>query len=400
VRCSKVFPPGKFWRRCDTCQSLIDVEYDLKQVQIDSNSSDAVAKYWDLLPLSDRVGRIPTRCGNTPIVHAKRLGKKLGVENLFLKDETKNPTGTVKDRQAEVVLSWFREIGIQHFTSSATGNTSTAFATACIANPPFEHSIFVGDRWLKRLNFPENPRIHVWVLEGGSVNDGIAFARDWNAKNGLQPEGGLYNLGRREGLKIPFFESVDELGTSFDVYLQGISTAIGVYSTFNAATQYMGLKRLDRMPRLVCVQEATCAPMVAAFRDGSATIRDHHIVKNPSGIAEAIQKGDPSDSYEYIYDIVNKTRGSFEAVTAEEIRTAQAEILEYEGIAACESSATTIAALKKLIEAGGVERNERILAMITGSERPQAVYPKRYNKVVRQNGSWEFVGEVNVSEHA
>jgi threonine synthase len=377
---------------------MIDVEYDLSGVRIDATSSDVIARYWDLLPLTDPIGRVPTRCGNTPIVHAKRLGKKLGLENLFLKDETRNPTGTVKDRQAEIVLSWFREIGIQHFTSSATGNTSTAFSTACIANPPFEHSVFIGDRWLNRLNFPDHPRIHVWVLEGATVNEGIAFAKEWNAKHGLQPEGGLYNLGRREGLKLPFFEAVDELETSFDVYLQGISTAIGVYATYKAATQYMSLGRIDRLPRLVCVQEATCAPMVAAFRDGSETIREHHIVKNPTGIAEAIQKGDPSDSYGYIRDIVTRTRGSFEAVTADEIRTARAEIFEYEGIPACNSSATTIAALKQMIEARTVQRDERILAMITGSDRPRTVYPRRYNKVVRRGGSWELVGEVSASD--
>lgn len=389
-----MFPPGQFWRRCDVCQSMIDVEYDLAQVRIDPTHADIVERYWDLLPLTDRLGRVPTRSGNTPIVHARSLGKKLGFDNLFLKDETKNPTGTVKDRQAEIVLSWFREIGIQHFTSSATGNTSTAFATACIANAPFEHSIFIGDRWLGRLNFPDHPRIHVWVLEGATVNEGIAFAKDWNAKNGLQPEGGLYNLGRREGLKLPFFEAVDELDTAFDVYIQGISTAIGVYSTFKAATQYQRLGRIDRLPRLVCVQEATCAPMVAAFRDGSDAIRDHHIVRNPTGIAEAIQKGDPSDSYGYIRDIVTRTRGGFEAVTADEIRVARAEIFEHEGIAACNASATTVAALKNMLAAGTVRRDERILAMITGSDRPRAVSPRRYHKLVRRDGGWERVGEV------
>jgi len=171
-----------------------------------------------------------------------------------------------------------------------------------------------------------------------------------------------------------------------------------VYATYKAATQYMSLGRIDRLPRLVCVQEATCAPMVAAFRDGSETIREHHIVKDPTGIAEAIQKGDPSDSYGYIRDIVIRTRGSFEVVTADEIRTARAEIFEYEGIPACNSSATTIAALKKMIAARTVQRGERILAMITGSDRPRTVYPRRYNKVVRRIGSWELVGQVGASD--
>jgi threonine synthase len=135
--------------------------------------------------------------------------------------------------------------------------------------------------------------------------------------------------------------------------------------------------------------------MVAAFRDGASSIRPEHIVKHPTGIAEAIQKGDPTDSYSYIADIVRRTDGGFESVTADEIRTARLEIREYEGIPACNSSATTVAALKNMINAGAVRRSDRVLVMITGSDREGSLYPTRYTKVVRRgDGRWESVGEI------
>ena len=394
VKCSKEFKPGKFWKKCDACQGLIDIDYDLSAVKIDLSRPGLMERYWDLLPALDPANRVETGAGNTPTVHATRLGKKLGLENLFLKDETKNPTGTVKDRPAAVVLSWFKEIGIKHFTSSATGNSSTAFAVACIKAPEFEHSIFMGDRWKNRLTFKESPNIHVWILEGATVNEAIAYSRVWEKENGIEPEGGFFNLGRREGLKLAFLEATDQVESAFDWYFQGVSTAMGVYGSWKGAKQYHGLKRIDRLPKMGCVQEATCCPQVNAWKGKSPELRQQDIVKQPDGIADAMLKGDPSDTYPYMYNVVKESNGLFESVTADEIRAARTEIFEYEGIRACNASSTTVAAIRKLAASGVLKKQERIMAAITGSDRDPNIHPRRYNKVVRgADGAWKPIGE-------
>ncbi len=395
LKCGKQFAHDRYVTKCDACSGLVDVEYDLKQVQIYDDAKDMIERYRDLIPVADPSNLIRVGAGNTPCVHAKRLGKLLGLENLYLKDETRNPTGTTKDRTASVVLSYFKELGIKHFTSSATGNSSTAFAVACIKNPPFEHSIFIGQRWYQRLTFDAHPRVHVWVIEGGKVNEAIAYSRSWERENGIPAEGGFFNSGRREGLKLAFLEAVDQTGISFDWYFQGVSTAMGAYGAYKGALEYLGLGRLKRVPKLGCIQETSCSPQYAAFSEGSPVIEKRHIIENPDGIADALLKGNPSDTYPYMYKVVKDSGGLFEAVTTEEIREARAAIHEYEGIPACNASSTTIAGIKKLLRAGRLGSKEFILANITGSDRNNKIYPHRYNKVVRTDeGGWRLVGEV------
>lgn len=394
VRCARTFPPDAFRTRCD-CGGLIDVEYDLGQVKIDLGSEDLMTRYRDLLPVVDPSNLIRVGAGNTPTVHARRLGKLLGLSNLYLKDETRNPTGTTKDRPAGVVMSYFKERGVSHFTSSATGNSSTAFAVATINTPGFEHSIFVGERWKTRLTFEPHPRVHVWVLEGARVNEAIAYSRAWEKEHRIPAEGGFFNLGRREGLKLAFLEAVDQTGLSFDWYFQGVSTAMGAYGAFKGAREYLGLGRIDRLPRLGCVQEESCNPQVRAFKAGSEVIRPEHVIQDPDGLADALLKADPSDTYPYMHRVVTESRGLFEAVTADQIREARAALFEYEGIRACAASATTVAAIKKLVGEGKLGAVERILANITGSDRDPARYCRRYTKVVRSpSGPWQVVGEV------
>ncbi|WP_394842264.1 pyridoxal-phosphate dependent enzyme [Pendulispora brunnea] len=391
MRCQKRFDSDRFRTRCDVCAGAMDVEYDLEKVEIYPNESNPILRYRDLIPVMDPSNCVSVGAGNTPCVHARALGRLLGLPNLFLKDETKNPTGTVKDRPAEVVLSYLKERGTWHFTSSATGNSSTAFARACILNPPFQHSIFVGERWLDRLTFDANERVHVWVLEGKDVStkEAIAFSRKWERENDVPAEGGFFNIGRREGLKLAYLEAVDQLSTSFDWYVQGVSTAMGAFGTYKGALQYRTLGRVDRIPKMGLVQESTCAPQVHAWREGSSTIQPHHILKNPDGIADALLKGDHSETYPYVHQMMMHTGGTFVSVTADEIRAARRAILEYEGISACCAASTTVAGIRKLVERGEMKPEERILVALTGSDRNPAHHVKTYRRVVRTKDGWE-----------
>ncbi|WP_394827931.1 pyridoxal-phosphate dependent enzyme [Pendulispora albinea] len=390
MRCQRRYPSEGFRTRCDACSGAIDVAYDLRKVAIYANESSPILRYRDLIPVADPSHCISVGAGNTPCVHARQLGKQLGLPNLFLKDETKNPTGTVKDRPAEVVLSYLKERNVWHFTSSATGNSSTAFARACILNPPFEHSIFIGERWLDRLTFDSNRRIHVWVLEGNDVTtkEAIAFSRKWECENNVPSEGGFFNIGRREGLKLTYLEAVDQLETPFDWYVQGVSTAMGAYGTYKGALQYRELGRVDRIPKMALVQESTCAPQVHAWLEGSNTILPRHIIKNPDGIADALLKGDHSDTYPYVYEMLSRTGGSFVSVTAEEIRAARRAIFECENISVCHAASTTIAGIRKLVERGEMSRDDRILVALTGSDRNPEHHVTTYTRVVRTKDGW------------
>jgi len=390
MKCGARVPSDGFRTKHDACGGAIDVEYDLGKVEIYANESASIRRYRDLIPVADPANCVSVGAGNTPTVHARSLGAALGLPNLFLKDETKNPTGTVKDRPAEVVLSYLKERKVWHFTSSATGNSSTAFARACIQNPPFEHSIFIGERWLNRLTFDAHERVHVWVLEGRDVNtaEAIAFSRKWEREHGVPPEGGFFNIGRREGLKLAFLEAVDQMETPFDWYVQGVSTAMGAYGTYKGALQYQALGRIDRIPKMGLVQEATCAPQVHAWSENSATIQPHHVLDRPDGIADALLKGNHSETYPYIFKMMSRTGGTFVSVTADEIRAARRTVEDHEGISPCFSASTTIAGIRKLRERGEMKPEERVLVALTGSDRDPKRHVKKYTRVVRTQDGW------------
>jgi threonine synthase len=126
VSCGQKYP-FSFRLRCDTCNSLIDPVYSLKSVQI-LDSTKPLERYFFLIPLERLSSALYLGEGNTPCIHARHLGERVGMRRLYLKDESPNPTRTTRDRMASCVLSQFRELGIKEFVATSTGNSSTSFA--------------------------------------------------------------------------------------------------------------------------------------------------------------------------------------------------------------------------------------------------------------------------------
>jgi len=126
------------------------------------------------------------------------------------------------------------------------------------------------------------------------------------------------------------------------------------------------------------VQQATCSPMVHSWKAGSSVTRGEDIVPEPVGIAEAILRGNPTNTYPHMYAVVRESGGTFESVTDEEIREAQKMIFELEGIEACESAATTVAAIKKMAAAHELRRDDVIFVNVTGAHRTEEVTPRDY----------------------
>jgi len=125
------------------------------------------------------------------------------------------------------------------------------------------------------------------------------------------------------------------------------------------------------VPKFCCVQQDLCCPMVKAWQEQSPVIREHHIFQKPAGVARAILRGNPTRTYPYAYNIVNRWGGDFVMVTQSEIMEARTMIQDLEGIPACANSACTIAALKKMLSAGRIDKEEVVLANITGRERDE-----------------------------
>jgi threonine synthase len=354
--------------RCETCNDLVDPVYALDTATI-APVERPLERYFDLLPFAHLASAVDLGEGNTPCQPAHALGARVGLRRLYLKNETPNPTRTTKDRMASCVLSFLRELGVEKFVASSTGNSSTALAYGVQQVPEMQVHLFCGHEFAARNAYCDHPRVHLHVVHGDAVRS-EAVARQFAKDQGLLFEGGFFNVARREGLKMAYLEAFDQLAPDEpDVVVQAVSSGMGLYGGYRGMREYQQLGRLHKTPRFVCAQQETCAPMVQAWGEGHPTIQPHHIIPNPSGLAEAILRGDPTQTYPYMYGLVRATQGCFVAVSAAEIQEARLLLYDLEGIDGCYASATALAAAVALRKRGWLAEEELVLVNLTGGNR-------------------------------
>ena len=362
--CGKRFDHG-FTPRCPSCTGMVEVFHDLDSAQL-VDSPIATQRFADLLPVRDRSNLLDLGEGRTPAVHVKRLGEEIGLERLWVKVENKNPTGTTKDRMAAVVLSMFKEIGVTDFISSSTGNSSSALARGIELHPYSKMHLFVGGAFSERVRYVDgNPGVQVHVLQGASFTDAFNHARAEAQRQQLPFEGGFFNPARREGLKLTFFEASEQIPTPIQWYFQASSSAMGVQGTWKGAKELLALKRISVLPRMVCVQQETCCQMVMAFQEGCNEIQERHIFHNPTGIAKAILRGNPSGCYPYVNSMVRESGGTMVSVTESEIVNARERIRSLDGIETGYCGAATVAAVTKLAASKAIASGETVLLNLT-----------------------------------
>lgn len=353
--------------RCRHCDGLTDPFYSLESTRL-HDSDNPYIRFFDLLPVRDR-SLLPLDMGYTPTVHAITLGSRLGLSSLFLKNETTLPTGTTKFRMAAVALAYLYESGVRHFCASSTGNSSTAYAHQITKIPGMKMSLFTAAEFQQRVTFPPTPQIEHHLLEGKSFAEAFNYAAEFAGQHGYTAERGFFNPGRREGLKLAWCEATDQVEAPIDWYVQAVSSGMGVYGTYKAARELQRIGHIEHLPRLLCVQQQSCAPMVSAWNEGAEQIAERHIVRKPRGIAKAILRGDPSGVYPYMRKIVQHSGGGFAAVSEDEIREAQSLVRELEGIAICPSASAAVAGLIKMRKNGRIGSGETVLINLTGSDR-------------------------------
>jgi threonine synthase len=367
---------------------MIDVHYDLDRARL-HDSANPLERFLDLLPVERASSLLPQHMSYTPCVHARRLGEVLGMPALYLKDETVLPTGTTKDRMAVVSLAFLAERGVRAFCTSSTGNSSTAYAQAISRYPDLRLYLFTAESFQDRVWYGGTNQVVSFVLRGATFVDAFNAAGTFAARHQLVSERGFFNPGRREGLKLAFLEATEQVPGRIDWYVQAVSSAMGVYGTYKGARELTQMGRISRPPRLLCVQQETCAPMVRAFRDGSPVIRAGDVVRNPTGIAEAILRGDPTKAYPHVREIVVESGGTFAAVTESDIREARRMIEELEGLSPCFSASAALAGVIRLVRRGEFPRNDTVLVNLTGSDRAPAASPVKVHWLRRAGADWE-----------
>jgi len=208
VACGEI--AGDAYQAFCKCGSMIDVEYDSARVRL-ADSANPYVRFRDLLPLADTRDRLPSDARYSPAIHAKALGARFGLPKLYLKDETVLPTRSTKDRMAAVALGFLWERGVRSFCTSSTGNSSTSYASAIRAFPDMTLHLFTAEDFVERVQHADHPQVQHFGMRDASFVDAFNHAATYAAQHKLVSERGFFNLGRREGLKMAYFEAYGSL---------------------------------------------------------------------------------------------------------------------------------------------------------------------------------------------
>jgi len=351
---------------CEWCFAPLEVVFDYDEIANTMTRERVAAgppslwRYTDLLPGGEK--RVDLGAGMTPLVPAPRLGAALGLHDLWLKNDTANPTHSFKDRVVSVALTMAREFGFTTVACASTGN---------LANAVSAHAAAAGlDAYVFIPADLEQGKVVASAIYGPKL---ISVQGTYDDVNRLCAEiAGTYewafvNVNIRpyyaEGSKTLAFEIAEQLGwRAPDHVIVPIASGSLLTKIRRGLDELVRVGLLDgHQTRISGAQATGCSPVAAAFKAGE----DHVRPVKPNTIAKSLAIGNPADGY-YAIKTVIETGGAIEDVGDDEIVEGISLLARTEGIFTETAGGVTIATLRKLAAAGVVGPEERTVALITG----------------------------------
>jgi threonine synthase len=363
--CGATQPLGPFYA-CQECFGPLEIGYDFPAVtraQIEAGPKN-IWRYQALLPVPADITTSPNmEPGFTRLLKADNLGRELGIRNLWVKDDSGNPTHSFKDRVVAMALSAAREFGSTVFACPSTGNLANAVAAAG-ARAGLKTVVFIPENL-------ERPKVLTTAVYGGTL---IAVKGNYDDVNRLaseiagEKEGWAFvNVNVRpyyaEGSKTLGYEVAEQLGWRLP---QQVVVPVASGAQLTKIDKGFGeLVRLglvaDTPYKVFGAQATGCSPVSAAFKAGHDVVRP---VK-PDTIAKSLAIGNPADG-PYVLDVTRRTGGAVEDVTDDEVRDAILLLARTEGVFAETAGGVTVAVLRKLVETGRLDPEQETVVFNTG----------------------------------
>jgi threonine synthase len=353
---------------CEWCFGPLEVSYDYDAIGSAVSREKIAAgpatiwRYADLLPV-DRGHAVDLGAGYTPLVRADRLAAALGLGEVWVKNDTLNPTNSFKDRVASVALSKALEFGFKTAACASTGNLANSVA-AHAARAGLRSFVFIPSNL-------ERAKVVTTAVYGGNV---IAIEGNYDDVNRLCAElAGTYrwafvNVNVRpfyaEGSKTLAYETAEQLGWETpDHVVVPVASGSLLTKIRKGFDELHKVGLLEQAPkvRVSGAQALGCSPVATAWREDSDTIRP---VK-PDTIAKSLAIGNPADGY-FALDAVRQTEGGLAAVSDGEVVEGIRLLARTEGIFAETAGGVTVATLKRLAADGVIRPDERVVVYITG----------------------------------
>jgi threonine synthase len=351
---------------CPECFGPLEVAYDFPDVTRDQIAAGPrnIWRYQPLLPVPTDITETPnTEPGFTRLLPAANLARELGLERLWVKDDSTNPTNSFKDRVVACALSAARELGATVFACPSTGNLANAVAAAG-ARAGIKTVVFIP----ADLERPKQVNSAVYtpnlVAVEGTYDDVNRLASEIA---GEEDGWAFVNVNVRpfyaEGSKTLGFEIAEQLGWRLpDQIVIPVASGSQLTKVDKAFRELVSLGLVEDKPYRVFGAQATgCSPVAAAFKSGAGAIRP----VRPDTIAKSLAIGNPADGI-YVLDICRRTGGAVEDVSDDEVREGILLLARTEGIFTETAGGTTVACLKKLVASGGLDPALETVVINTG----------------------------------
>jgi threonine synthase len=313
-----------------------------------------IEEYRKFLPVTERTPIISLGEGNTPLIRAVRLAKKIspGID-LYLKFEGANPTGSFKDRGMTMAMSKAVENGARAVMCASTGNTSaSAAAYGARAGLPVYVLIPAGKIAMGKLSQAMMHQATVIQIDG-NFDQALSIVKTLSAAHHIELVNSV-NPFRIEGQKTAAMEVCDQLGDAPTLHVLPVGNAGNITAYWKGYKEYRAANQTRRLPRMMGFQAAGAAPIVLG-----------RVVENPQTVATAIRIGNPA-SWQAAVDATKESSGAIDSVTDEEILEAYVAVAGSEGVFCEPASAASVAGVMKLSRQGVLREGETVVCTLTG----------------------------------
>jgi threonine synthase len=369
ARCQNCFALSELLNLCP-CGSPLLVRYDIKAARTAFAKSDLVGRvaslwrYRELLPLQSNTNLISLGEGYTPLLEAKKLGAELGLQQLWIKDEGQNPTGSFKDRGLSLAISRAKELGVKKAAIPSAGNAGGSFA-AYAARAGLEAHVFM-PRDTPIANQREVQQYGAELtLVDGLINDCGRIIAEKKTTEGWFDFSTLKEPYRVEGKKTMGYEIAEQLDWQLpDVIIYPTGGGTGLIGMWKAFAELEELGWIGKArPRMVSVQASGCAPIVKAFDEGKASAEPWQDGKT---VAAGLRVPQAVGDF-LMLRAIRDSHGTALSVSDDEMLAEIPRVGKAEGVFFCPEGAASVAALRRLLKAGWIKPDDGVVIFNTAS---------------------------------
>ncbi|HEY2804371.1 MAG TPA: threonine synthase [Gemmatimonadales bacterium] len=353
---------------CPRCASPLLVKYDRRGTLADRKGPEGrghtMWRYREFLPLAGNEEPVSIGEGGTPLLHARRLAERVGIQDLWIKDEAANPTGSFKARGLSAAVTRAVLAGATSFTLPTAGNAGVA-AAAYGARAGAKVRVYAPRTTPEPLLAQMAAYGADVVTIDGHIGDCGKLSREFGARTNAFDLSTLREPYRIEGKKTLGLEIAEQLGWTLPgaiIYPAGGGTGlIGMWKVFKELIEAGWLK--GPIPRLFAVQSTGCAPVVKAFGEGSDKTQPW---PEPWTVAAGLRVPGPLGG-PLMLRAIKESKGGAVAVTDDVLTAAATMLSSLEGVDACPEGGAAVAAAQVLLQTGKIAPNERVVVFNTGA---------------------------------